>query len=90
MQDEGRPDPAELQQAFNRLAGLLRQPQARERMRKDPGEFLGSNDIVGVPEAAVTALATLSPEELEVFSRVHGKLAGISDELGGPEVCIVF
>lgn len=91
MEESARPDPAELQKSFNRLAGLLRQPEARERLRSDPAEFLRSNDVQGLPEAAVNVLTTLTPPELELFSKVQGKLGDVPNEVpGGSEVCIIF
>lgn len=91
MEETSRPDPAELQESFSRLAGLLRQPDARQRLRSDPGEFLRSNDVHGLPEAAVNALTSLTPQELELFSKVQGKLADVPNDVpGGLEVCIIF
>lgn len=91
MMEEERQDPAELQQAFNRLAGLLREPEARRRMRDDPKGFLESEGMAGVPDAAVTALSDLSPPELELFARVQAKLEDVPANLpGGVEVCILF
>lgn len=91
MEETARPDPAQLQQSFTRLAGLLRQPDARQRLRSDPAEFLRSNDVQGLPEAAVNALTSLSPQELELFSKVQGRLADVPNDVpGGSEVCIIF
>lgn len=91
MQNDGQPDPARLQQAFNRLADVLRQPQARQRLRDDPRGFLASSGIEDLPEAAVTALTDLTPQELELFSRVHAKLADVPGGVpGGYEACIIF
>lgn len=91
MQEQGRPDPAEMQRGMNRLAEVLRDPQDRKRLKDDPRGFLARNDIQAVPDAALDALADLSPQELELFAQVHSKLARVSDEIleeGG--VGIVF
>lgn len=91
MDKERRPDPAAMQRAFTRLASLLGEPEARQQFYEDPDAFLESNDVRGVPAAAVAALASLTPEELEVYARVQDKLAGVPSGVpGGSEVCIVF
>lgn len=91
MPQQGRPDPANMQRDMDRLADQLREPKARQRLRDDPRGFLESNDIQAVPGAAVDALADLSPQELELFSKVHSKLAHLSDDvLGESGVGIVF
>jgi hypothetical protein len=73
-------DPRELQESFDRLADLL---LFRERFGEDPQATLERYEVRGVPESAVEALADLSPEELELFARVHRKLDGIQDEISG-------
>ena len=89
--EEERQDPAELQQVFNRLAGLLQEPDARRQMKQDPKGFMESQGMVGVPDAAVTALSDLTPPELELFARVQAKLGDVPANLpGGVEVCIMF
>lgn len=89
--EEERKDPAELQQAFNRLAGLLKEPEARRQMTEDPKAFLESKGVAGVPDAAVAALSDLTPPELELFARVQAKLGDVPANLpGGVEVCIMF
>lgn len=91
MAQQERRDPAEMQRGMNRLAEQLREPKARQQLRDDPRGFLASNDIQAVPDAAVDALADLSTQELELFSKVHSKLARLSDDqLGDSGMGIVF
>ena len=91
MMEEERKDPAELQRAFNRLAGLLQEPEARRQMKDNPKGFLESKGMAAVPDAAASALSDLTPPELELFARVQAKLGDLPADLpGGGEVCIIF
>jgi hypothetical protein len=77
-------DPAELQEAFDRLADLL---LFRERFSQDPRGTLERYRLAEVPDAAVEALAGMSPDELELFSRVHRRLSEVPI---GDEACLIF
>ena len=90
MAEQGR-GPAELQRAFNDLAGLLEKPDARGQLKKDPKAFLESKGITGVPDEAAEALSELSPPEMELFARVQRKLGDAPLRIpGGEEVGIIF
>lgn len=85
---ENRVDPQELQESFDRLADLL---LFRERFSEDPHAALERYEVRGIPDPAVEVLAGMSTEELELFSRVHRKVAEIPERIpGGVEVCIIF
>jgi hypothetical protein len=81
--DLGEPErnSEEIQRTLADLADLLLFP---ERFSQDPTAALESQGLVALPPEVVSALASLSPEELTVFAKVQRKIADVpgSEEIG--------
>lgn len=75
----------ELQQNLNRLADLL---SFRERFMENPHAALEDYGLTGLPNEAVEAIASLSPDELRLFAEVQHKLGTVT--IGEEENCLLF